>query len=274
MLGLGNRFHGPLPGLATEYALCLRSRNFGAPPMIGKIRRLLALHGLSDVIRLSVTRIWQKVFWFTPTQRRARSRRQGWDSDFDRRWSENIDTGGIVLPDEDDVVGPNWIYGVKYKGSTPEKLEREIRELAIEYEKFTFVDLGSGKGRAILVASQFPFKKVIGVEYSMQFDRIARANLDRFPSHKKRCVEIEFVCADASQFPIPDGPVVIYMFHPFGRPVMEKVVQNVRNSLKAKPRRIIVIYSGAKFVDLWRATDFIQEARKTNWNVNFDTHGR
>ncbi len=185
-----------------------------------------------------------------------------------------MDTGGTILPDESEVIGSNWIYGNKYHGSDSVALEQALGELPVQYKQFTFVDLGSGKGRAILVASRFPFKKVIGVEYSEQLNVIARQNVSCFPNYEMRCAEIDIVCADVADFPIPDGPVVIYMFHPFGKAVMEKVVQNVSNSWEAEPRQIMAIYSNAKFVDLWRDADCMQEVSAPKWAAIFDTHGR
>jgi len=212
--------------------------------------------------------------WYTTSEQRARERSQARDSNFDRTWGEGVDTGGTILPDESEVVGSNWAYGVKYQGSDSVALEQTIGELPIQYEQFTFVDLGSGKGRAILVASRFPFKKIIGVEYSEQLNVIARRNVILFPNYETRCTEIDIVCADAADFPIPDGPIVIYLFHPFGKTVLQKVVQNVSNSWEAEPRRIIVIYSNAKFVDLWRDADCMQEVSARKWTAMFDTHGR
>ena len=63
-------------------------------------------------------------------------------------------------------MGPNWVHGAEYQGSNAPALEQALRELAVPYRRFTFLDFGAGKGRAVLVAARFPFQSVVGVEYS------------------------------------------------------------------------------------------------------------
>ena len=154
---------------------------------------------------------------------------------------------------------------------------RSIRfcvSLPLRHEDFTFVDFGSGKGRAVLVASRYPFRKVVGVEYSAQLSDIARHNVSRFPKAEKRCKEVELVCADAARCPIPQGPLVIYLYNPFGKAVMTQLVQNVSASIQEDPRRILVLYFTAVYADVWKNAGFMEEVRASSWLSIYDTRGR
>jgi predicted RNA methylase len=143
--------------------------------------------------------------------------------------------------------------------------------LGIRYDKFTFIDLGSGKGRAIMVASSFPFKKIIGVEYSRHLDKIARINLSHYPDVEKQCKDIDLICSDAELFPIPAGPLIVYIYNSFGKQVMNKVVKNILNSYYQDKRQIIVIYFNAEFADVLRNSGSLKEKRISKKNAIYAT---
>jgi len=238
---------------------------------LSKIVRPLAFHGILGTIELCGAKAIQHVLWFTPSRRRNRAVAQEPD-EFDRKWG--MDTSGTLVPDESGVIGSNWIYGSKYRGCNSTALGEVLRQLPIQYEHFTFVDLGSGKGRAILVASRFPFRRIMGVEYSEQLNEIARFNVSRFPKAERRCKEIDIVCADAAKFPIPEHPLVIFLYNPFARRVMTQVVKNVLTSFRQDPRRIIVLYLNAEFADVWRNASFMEEIAVSRWITIYDTQPR
>ena len=67
-------------------------------------------------------------------------------------------------------------YAVRYDPSNPEVVRGLISKLQIDYSRFSFIDFGSGKGRVLLVAAGFPFKEVIGVEFSRELHEVALKN--------------------------------------------------------------------------------------------------
>ena len=77
-----------------------------------------------------------------------------------------------------------------------------------------FVDIGSGKGQAIIAAAQLPIARAIGVELAEDLTAVARANLARVQA-RLRCPHIELVNADAVEWPIPDDVSIIYLYCPF-----------------------------------------------------------
>jgi SAM-dependent methyltransferase len=174
------------------------------------------------------------------------------DTIFDSQ--NQVDTGGVVRPTPESVVGGNWDMGVSYQAIDPNCFTSMLQSLAIEHSDFTFVDFGSGKGRALLLASAFPFRKVIGVEYCEELNEVARQNVANYPASARRCSDIEIITADATTFGIPEGPLVLFFFNPFGERVMASVVENVMASYRESRRQIIVIYDTPYFVEQWKQT--------------------
>jgi 16S rRNA G966 N2-methylase RsmD len=105
-----------------------------------------------------------------------------------------------------------------------------------------FIDLGSGKGRVLLIAAQSGFQRINGVEYSPQLCQIARENIKVFLRRTQINARMEVIEADAATFPIDRECNVIFMYHPFEKVVLTEVLANLRNSLLRFPRKIWVIY--------------------------------
>ena len=205
------------------------------------ILKAFVIHGISGSIRIARTNskhLFSNLRLSHPKEKVIPCDK---NLEFDMKWG--VDTIGIYNPVKSEVIGQNWIYGSKYEGCNPHKLHEVLDNLSIRFADFSFIDFGSGKGRAILVASQFQFKKIIGVEYSKVLCEISKQNIEQSPEGFMKCRKIEIVCMDASKFSIPQGPLVIFLFNPFGRPVMKKIIINVSVSFKQSPRQIIVIYA-------------------------------
>lgn len=122
--------------------------------------------------------------------------------------------------------------------------------LPLESEKFTFVDMGSGKGRALLVASEFPFEKIVGIELSDSLHRIAEDNVKLYKPASQQCASFDLKCMNALEYAYGDDPVVLYLFDPFGREILQEVVANLEQSLKAKPREAYVVYVYPQYDDV------------------------
>jgi SAM-dependent methyltransferase len=219
-----------------------------------RIRRSLAQRGVSATVKLCVEDIRWRV---SPSLRRAEAARREADEAFDRDYG--VQTGGVYRPKETEVVGDNWALGVNYQAVNPSEFDEALKKLTIPHNEFTFVDLGSGKGRAILLACRFPFRRVIGVEYSRQLNQIACENIRLFPLNARKCRQIETVETDAAEFVFPNEPLLVFMYHPFAEPVMARVVDNLSRSLRANPRPAIVVYVLPQFVNLWNDTGLFRQ---------------
>ncbi len=132
-----------------------------------------------------------------------------------------------------------------------------------DYSQYTFIDMGSGKGRVLFVAAEYPFRKVMGVEFSNALHDEAVANLRRYKFRGRRCSDIQPVHADAREFEFPDGNLVIYLFNPFGAEVMGRMLANLERSLERHPRHAIVVMLWPEHSDVVERMAIMRVYRKT-----------
>jgi hypothetical protein len=127
---------------------------------------------------------------------------------FDRRYgvrtSGKIDLSEVGLDHEDRVY---------YIASSWRTLRRTLQRFQIGPDD-VFIDIGSGMGRMVLVASRFPFKRVIGVELVRELHGIAQENVQR-TQRRLRCADVELVNSGILDYEIPDDVTFVYMFNPF-----------------------------------------------------------
>lgn len=109
-------------------------------------------------------------------------------------------------------------------------------------DQYTFIDLGAGMGRAMLLAAAYPFRAVIGVELHPTLARIARKNLTLWRAARRTRVPLRMFCRDALDFPLPDSPTVIFLFNPFGAPVLRQLLRNWRRTLAKRPSPLDILY--------------------------------
>jgi SAM-dependent methyltransferase len=118
---------------------------------------------------------------------------------------------------------------------------RRCRPLA-PIDEYTFIDLGAGMGRAMLLAAAYPFRAVVGVELHPALARIARRNLATWRAAGRTPVPMRMFCRDASAFPLPAGPCVVFFFNPFGAPVLRRLLRAWRQTLTARPAHLDILY--------------------------------
>jgi SAM-dependent methyltransferase len=135
-----------------------------------------------------------------------------------------------------------------------------LEALPIRYEDYTFIDLGSGTGRVLLMASEFPFRKIIGVEFCPPVRERALENLRRYRSSSQRCRNFEILLQDARLFAVPDEPVVVFLSHPFRvESLFQGVLENLKMSLMTAPRQIYFIYYIPTFSGMIRNCGFLEK---------------
>jgi hypothetical protein len=146
-----------------------------------------------------------------------------------------------------------------YQPSNPSEFHKVLAEVPADFSDFLFIDLGSGKGRVLLLASEYPFREIIGVEVQPELNRIAKENIIRFPSHGRSCRRISSLCMDARKFEFPQEPLLLYLFNPFPDYVLESVMANFEASLRALPRPAFVIYNTPMERHVFEKTDYLEE---------------
>lgn len=152
--------------------------------------------------------------------------------------------GWVYLSDLE-IPSPNWIHGSNYAPIDPERFRMILSGLEIRFEDFVFVDFGSGKGRALLLASEFPFKKIVGIEFSPELHAVAQRNIAKYNSARRRCAAVESVCMDFLEFPLPLEPSLLFLFSPCDAYVLAKLMVKVTESLRAHARELYLVYVAA-----------------------------
>jgi hypothetical protein len=159
--------------------------------------------------------------------------------ELDKRYG--TETSGIREIGSLDVDSQEARHATRYQPSGASAVRREIQDLKIQAAEFSFVDYGSCKGRVLLIAAEFPFREIVGIEFSWELHDIAMANIARLPASMTGEERVRSVHADAAEAKLPNGNLVCYFYNPFGGPILERVVERLAAHRKAG-HRIIVIY--------------------------------
>ncbi len=196
-------------------------------------RARLRHHSLIATTKEFLSELWDFVLESTPERRRQRYG----DVEFD--WDHRVDTTSATVGFRDRLLG---VFHSAYQPTEPAPFREMIDQLPINYHEFTFVDLGCGKGRTLLMASDYPFRRIIGVELLPALCEVAKGNVAKYASDRQQCSNFDLVCGDARNYSFPQQPLVVYLFHPFPEPVLAEVLKNLEASLRQQPRPAYLIY--------------------------------
>jgi SAM-dependent methyltransferase len=192
--------------------------------------------------RVSATRqllvaLWEFVRDSTPERRRQRYG----DTDYD--WDQRVNTTSAALSWRDRLLG---VFHSPYQPTEAvlfrEMLEALREQTHVDFRDFVFVDLGSGKGRTLLMASDYPFRRIVGVELLPALHQAAQENLSKYRSESQKCFAMEAICGDATEFPFPAEPIMLYLFNPFRESGLRRAIANLEQSLRDDPRAVYVLY--------------------------------
>lgn len=139
------------------------------------------------------------------------------------------------------VVGKNKSHGVQYQPTQARTLRKVFKSINLP-RSGAFLDLGCGKGKVLILAAEFGYTQIIGVEFSETLCQIARLNLLRYSKLYPGPTEFQVIHADAAEYAIPDDASTVFMFNPFDSVVMAKVVMNIEKSLRRRARKLHIVY--------------------------------
>ena len=194
---------------------------------------------------------------------------------FDRKFG--TDTGGYLGP-EDLVKGrANDALNHGYSAIAPSVFHEACRgwretlpAVSGRIEAYSFVDVGAGKGRALLLATELPFRKVIGVELSEELSRIAEQNVARWSRVARPKVKVRLVQGDATKFRWPRTPLLVYLYNPFACSLVAQMAENLAavaasgsglvDLLYVNPTCTDTLTGQGLFVRLWTARIPMDEA--------------
>jgi SAM-dependent methyltransferase len=189
--------------------------------------------------------------------------RQASERRFDRRF--RVSTRENFRHPDVGVEGTALADAVMYEPTPPADLKRLVRELGIDARAFTFVDIGSGRGRTLFVAAQLGFRRAVGVELAREMHESALANMQTYRGPR---ADFELHCVDAAEYELPLEPVVIFMYDTCGERTMSAIAANLDRSLREHPRPAYVIYHQAHFRHLFAGLDTLESRRDAlDWAI-------
>lgn len=169
------------------------------------------------------------------------------------------------------ISSENKEKGYGYRPARLLPLRRMLREIVplLPAER-VLVDVGSGKGRVLMVASEFGFKEVRGVEFSPELCEIARRNVVQFQKASGCKARFRIIEQDATKYPIQDDENVFVFYNPFDGAILSKVLENIRTSLKQQPRKIVIVYYNPRWSDVFDGFPEFRVARQLEfWGFKF-----
>lgn len=166
-----------------------------------------------------------------------------------------INTHSIVNLNHLTLAGKNSAQNHHYQGASYFILFSVFNKLPETVKSKPIVDFGCGKGRALFVAEQCGFTKLIGVDIAKEL--IVDANKNKAVYQKKNNTSsFEFIFENATKYQIPIEATVFYLFNPFGPNIMQSVIDNIKQSVHQNPREIYCIYLNPKHREVFEHNGF------------------
>lgn len=209
----------------------------------------------------SVAEVFRQAFLlardYTPARRRLRYGDLDYDFEhagLDTTWA-NVDLRTRLL----EIFSRG-----QYQGSEPQLFHEILQQVAEDLTGYTFIDMGSGKGRALLMASEYPFAKIIGVEIIPELHETAVRNIAKFSGEARLRDDITSWCGDAREFEFPPEPSVVYFFNPFPEDVLRSVLMNLEGSVRTHPRKLWVIYHNLVYPGQFDSRTWLEKVKFTH----------
>ncbi len=185
---------------------------------------------------------------------------------FERKYEKQlgVNTHSIVNLDKLTLAGVASSENHHYQGASYYILFKVFNLLPTNLKSKPLIDYGCGKGRALFVAEQCGFTKLIGVDIAKELIVNANSNLLIY-SKKNKASTFSFLFEDATTYSIPTDVEVFYFFNPFGESILQLVINNIKASLEKNPRTIYCVYLNPKFKEVFDANGFNVFATIKSW---------
>ncbi len=167
----------------------------------------------------------------------------------------HVQTSGLVHGRNLKTGHPHDKHSTAYYGIAPSVLLELISwwratELAVPPEDYSFIDLGAGMGRGMLLAAQMPFREVIGVELHPDLAEVAQKNIKEWERAGRARCPMRIVCADVTQFKFPKNPCVGYLFNPFRAPVLKALLKHIEREFASRSGQIDLLYANDELAEV------------------------
>jgi hypothetical protein len=252
------------PDAAGNYYLLVAERNplhnkSGALDWIGDTFRRRGSLGAVRWYAFSTVELLRDL---TPARRKSRY------GDIDYDFEHGVDTtwANVTLR----TRLRELLSGGQYQPSEPALFHEILSSLPVAVDGFTFIDLGSGKGRTLLMASEYPFRRIIGLELLAELNQVAQQNIASYRSKRQKCFNIDSHCGDAGWFEFPREALVLYLFNPFPDYVLREVLANLQRSVTVFPRQAYVIYHNLVHENVFTEQAWLRPVRRTHQFAIFE----
>jgi hypothetical protein len=150
-------------------------------------------------------------------------------------------------------------YASPYQAIPPLALGAMLEKLPIDPADYSFIDMGSGMGRALLLAAAYPFREILGVEFSARLHQQACHNIENARAAGRIGHNVASVNLDASRYAFPDGNLVVYLFNPFQEPIIQIMLDNLQRALDQQPRNVFIIYCHPQYPHPFDTSPFLRK---------------
>ncbi len=192
------------------------------------------------------------------------------DSFFD--WRHGTETNRAVDCDQFESDLKNLAHSVRYKATKARPFLALLKHLRPPAGS-TFVDVGSGKGRVLMLAARQNFKRVVGIEFSPRFCERARQNIEIFRTKVQSLAPIEVTHADVTQHQWRGDENVFFLYNPFDAVILSQFVENVRRSVAEHPRQIWLIYSAPLYASVLGESGLFPHREAVSfWGTDFHVY--
>ncbi len=190
---------------------------------------------------------------------------------FDKKYG--TDTRRLLkLPGNKAEKDMNWPYSLVSQSSLIEPFQKVMKELIssrIISPTDVFIDVGSGKGLILLLATSYGFHQIIGVEKFREVCEIARRNVEIFKPHLTQPYNIEIIETDASLYKIPDDATVFHLMNPFNGTILHPFMQNLCESLRRNWRHVVIIYFSPEYRKIIEETGLFELVKKEDFGPTY-----
>ncbi|MFM7856500.1 MAG: hypothetical protein ACKO96_32410 [Flammeovirgaceae bacterium] len=195
------------------------------------------------------------------------------NTSYDKKY--NVDTQGLISANDQKFVGGNRDSAVYYYPSSITSVRsmfKFLKTIPIKFSDYVFIDLGAGKGKPLFLASDHPFRYIIGVEASVDTCNVALQNVKTYSSYRQCCKDIRIVNEDMLNFEFPDENLLIFLGNPLvpNSPLYNTLLANIDAASKRYNKSIYLAYYCPDSHELFAQSSVIRVVK--HYKSLFDSH--
>ena len=176
-----------------------------------------------------------------------------------------ISTGGSIA-----VASVHDGESLYYEATAPYAFSAMISRLpAGLVAQSTFVDVGCGRGRTLIMAAECGFRHIEGIELARELYLDACQNVARYQSSRGTRCTIKVENIDACEYKLPDSVCVLFLYNTLGPNSTRRFVSLVEQSLARNPRDLIVVYHNSEWRRIWDESPWFSRLAADIWSPDW-----